>query len=115
TLTFIVEEEERLVLANWAAQGCAILISAILVKLAFGQKTLGIGRLVVEIAVHRTMQVVGSGLGDYVNNAAQSSAIFGSEAIVHHTEFAPGFLRGGRPLRTRPFAELIGAIHCSCV
>ena len=81
-LALVVQEEERLVLFTGAAEGAAELILA----QRFGdgrvrgscgglQERAGVEGVVLQIVVERTVQIVGAGLGDDVDDAAHGAAL----------------------------------------
>ena len=111
-LAFVVGEEEGLVLLDGTANGGAELILAQGLGLRRDlQERTGVRGAVLQVIVNRTVQIVGAGLGDDIDDAAERAAVFGAETVVDHAEFADGFLRRSRTLRACRCVDVVGAVH----
>ncbi len=110
-LAFIVDEEEGLVLLDWPAERSTKLILPEGIETRQREDRASVSGIVLQVIVSGAMHLVGSGLGDNVDDAAERPPVLGPEAVVHYTKFADRFLRGRRPLRSVRCVDIVGAIH----
>src|ERR1700756_3287602 len=80
-LAFIIAEKERAIFPDGATQGESKLILAQLVQAGSRQFTAGIHCIIAEIFVQRAMQVVGSALGNDVDNASNRASSFNAVRV----------------------------------
>src|SRR5262245_43494669 len=67
--------------------------------------------LVAKIIVDRPVPVVRARFGDDVDDSAERSTVFRSKTVVHHAEFADGFLGRRGPLGSGHSVDIIRAVH----
>src|SRR5262249_2142429 len=110
TLSFIMTEEEFLVLLERASDRRAVLVLP-QHGIGPGQDRLGVERVVHPEKIGRTVVAVPAGFGHDVYKPAQGSAIFSEEGGVQHTKFLYRFLRRGDGWQSGKGLDVVHTVH----
>src|SRR5690349_5383328 len=99
------------VLLDRAAECSSKLPAAVGIEWRHRQQRLGVRGLVAEIAINRSVCIVGPGLRNHVDDPAQRASVLSAETVVDDAEFRHCLLRWSRALRACALVNVVSPIH----